>query len=80
MNKITINGKTYPLEVDGFGVVTIYGITVDEFLDTLPAEDIEWLAVYGLKTAVDDPEYFEDIAERVEMPLETKELIEGFIK
>lgn len=78
MSKITINGKTYAIEIDGMGLTYVNGMLVDEFIEMLPMKDIEWLAKYGMGVAQKEPEHFDDIAERIEMPHTVKNQLDKF--
>ncbi len=78
MNSFTINGKTYEVMVDSFGVKYIDGLTIDKWVDRIKRDDPEVFKVLvhkGLEIAQNEPDRFEDIADRIEMPEEEADAI-----
>lgn len=65
---IIINGKSYEVYIDSFGITYIDGMLRDEWLETLDQASINFLATKGQKVVKEEPERFNDIAERLEMP------------
>lgn len=80
MSKISVNGKSYPLTLDKFNITHIDGKPVDKFIDSLSIEDQTWLAKRGMGVVVEDPKYFDDIADRIEMPKDIKNTLDSFKK
>lgn len=78
MSKININGKSYDLGMDLFNITYIGNKPINEFMKTLSDEDTIWLAKRGMKLIQEEPEHFDDIAERLEMPRELKSTMDGF--
>lgn len=67
-----INGKSYEITVDGFGVQYIDGMLIDDFYATLSEEDIRYCMNIGIQTALSDPDYFNDITNRHEIPVKAQ--------
>lgn len=78
MSKITINGKDYNFIIDSFGITIVEGKSVDEFLESLPVEDHEWLVNRDLQTIYNEPEYFDEVANRMEIPKKYKDVLDQF--
>ncbi len=78
MTEIVINGTSHEIEIDNMGLTFVDGVFIDVFLEGLSGEDIAWLAKYGLGVAHNEPEHFDDIAERIEMPRDVKATLDQF--
>jgi hypothetical protein len=74
---ITINGKEHTIYKDDFGT-TIDGWNIDQFLDQADEATVVWLAEHGMGVVQNNPEYFDDIAERIEMPRDIKSTMDNF--
>jgi citrate synthase len=75
---ITVNGKKYPLSEGDYGLTLIGGMYLEEFIENLSTEDLAWLAKYGMAIVQNEPEHFDDIADRLEMPQEVKGTLDNF--
>jgi hypothetical protein len=78
-NTIVINGKTYVCTKDDFGCTFVNGMPVDKFLDTMSEEDKLAVAVVGIKKAHDDPAWFDDAAERLELPDDVVKMVKDIV-
>lgn len=80
MPELIINDKQYMLTLDGFGVRYIDGVELNEWMKTIDAETLAFLVKKGTDVVKNEPEHFEDIAEREEMPMSTRDLMRHYGK
>lgn len=80
MRTLIINGTRHTLTTDGMGITYIDGLLIDDFMDNLSEADTLWLAQYGMNVAKNEPEHYEDICERIEMPREVKSGIDSHME
>lgn len=71
IGSITVLDTTYEITEDGFGIKYIDGLTLDQFLDKISPEELDYLAKIGMKLWQEDPEKFKDTVLKHEItPLE----------